>query len=189
MCSTKTMSWIMIPLILGFFLSSIFVRVQLDVATETVTINPTGTTGNALVVYHPGQSSFQKDVTSAFVEGLVGSGWTCDVTTASREAPGELGDYDLLVLGAPTYQWKPASPIRRYIARLGELDRMPTALVLTGGGSTARAASLFVEYVEEANGNVIEMLEIWQGAPNEGLHGISDPLEIATRAGAAVTGP
>jgi len=183
------MSWLMIPLVLGFFLGSILIGVQVDVPTEIVSVHPSGTVGTVLVVYHPGQSRFHEDVTNAFIEGLVEADWRCDVTTASREAPVEIGDYDLLVLGAPTYEWRPATPIRRYIERLGDLERIPTVLVLTGAGSTAQAASLFVEYVEGANGAVVEMLEIWQVAPNEELHGISDPIEIARRAGAGINRP
>ncbi len=189
MCSPKSMSWIMIPLILGFFIGSILVRVQVDVPTGVTTFNPTGSKGSALVVYHPGLSDFQEDVTRAFIEGLVEAGWRCDLTTASRRTPEKLDDYDLLVLGAPTYEWRPASPVKRYVERLGDLGGIPTALILTGGGSTARAASLFVELVQVANGTVIEMLEIWQGAPNEELHGIPDPLVIARRAGAELVLP
>ena len=96
---------------------------------------------------------------------------------------------DLLVLGAPTYRFRPASLAMRYIERIGDLASMPVALLLTGAGSTALAASIFVEQVEAANGTVIEMLEIWQAAPNEETHGISDPSEIARRAGAAIVLP
>jgi len=188
-CSTKTMSWIMIPVILGFFLGSILVRVQLDVSTDLRTINVGGATGRALVVYHPGLSDFQEDVTLAYVEGLVEAGWACDLTTASRQTPMNLENYNLLVLGAPTYEWRPASPIKRYIERIEDPARVPVALILTGGGSTAKAASLFVEYVESEGGQVVEMLEIWQGAPNEERHGISDPLEIARQAGATLELP
>ncbi|GAG23029.1 unnamed protein product, partial [marine sediment metagenome] len=60
MCSPKSMSWLLMPLILGFFVTSIFVQVQVSVPSEAVTVNPTGATGTALVVYHPGLSSFQK---------------------------------------------------------------------------------------------------------------------------------
>lgn len=189
MCSTKLMPWIMIPLIVGFFFGSILIRVELDVTTEMKTINPAGAVGDALVVYHPGQSSFHTDVTNAYVDGLVSSGWRCDVVTASREAPSELSDYDLLVLAAPTYRFRPASSVGRYIERVGDLAGMPTALLLTGAGSTALAASIFVGQVEAANGTVIEIVEIWQAAPNEEIHGISDPVELSRRAGAAITLP
>ena len=189
MCSPKSMFWLMMPLVLGFFVTSIFVQVQVSVPSQMVVVNPAGATGAALVVYHAGLSSFQKDVTLAFVDGLVSSGWRCDVTTASREAPTDLSGYDLLVLGAPTYNFKPAGPIKRYLERVGDLGGLATAPIVTGGGSTARSASLLADYVMEANGTPIEVLELWQAAPNEEMHGISDAMEIAERAGAPIVLP
>jgi len=189
MGSPRSMVWWMLPLILGFFVTSIFVQVQICVPGEVVAVNPTGATGAAFIAYHGGLSSFQEDVTSAFVRGLVSSGWRCDVTTASREAPADLRGYDLLVLGAPTYAFKPARPITQYLERIGDLGGLPTVLLVTGAGTTARAASVLADTVAEANGATIEVLELWQAAPNEEIHGISDAMEIAERAGASIELP
>ena len=189
MCSPRSIVWWVIPVMLGFFMTSIFVQVQTPVPGEVVTVNPGGASGAAVVIYHPGLTSFQKDVTFAFVEGLASSNWRCDVTTASREAPTDLDGYDLLVLGAPTYAFKPAGPIRRYLESVGDLQGLPTALVVTGAGTTARSASLLVDSVAKVNGNVIELLELWQLAPNDEMHGSSDAMEIAERAGASIALP
>jgi len=189
MCSPKSMIWWMLPVMLGFFMTSIFVQVQTSVPSEVVTVNPDGVTGTALVVYHPGLTSFQKDVTFAFVGGLVSNDWHCDVTTASREALTDLDGYELLVLGAPTYAFKPAGPVKRYLDTLGNLNGLSTALVVTGAGTTTRSASLLVDNVLEANGNVIELLELWQVAPNEEVHGSSDAVEIAETAGESIVLP
>ncbi len=189
MCSPKSMIWWMLPVMLGFFMTSIFVQVQTSVPSEVVMVNPDGVIGTALVVYHPGLTSFQKDVTFAFVGGLVLNDWHCDVTTASREAPTDLDGYELLVLGAPTYAFKPAGPIKRYLESVGDLDGLPTVVFVTGAGTTERSASLLVDNVLETNGNVIELLELWQVAPNEEIHGISDAMEIAEMAGASIVLP
>jgi len=189
MCSTKSMGWLMIPLILGFFVTSIFVQVQIEDPSETTCVNPTGGTGTALVAYHPGLTSFQRDVALAFAHGLVSSDWRCDVTTVSREAPTDLSGYDLLVLGTPAYAFKPAGPVMRYLKRLGDLGGLPTMLIVTGAGTTAPAASVLADAVAEANGTTIELLELWKMAPNEEMHGISDAIEIAERAGAAIQLP
>jgi len=189
MCSAKSMVWLMLPLILGFFLTSIFVRVQTCVPSEVVTVNPTGATGTAFVVYHAGLSSFQEDVTSAFVRGLVSSGWRCDVTTASREAPADLSGYDLLVFGTPTYAFKPARPITQYLERVGDLGELHTVLLVTGAGTTERAASALADTVTEANGTPIKVLELWHAASNEEIYGISGAIEIAERAGASIELP
>ena len=189
MCSPKSMVWLMLPLILGFFVGSIGVQMQTCVPSEVVTVNPDGATGAAFVAYHAGLSNFQKGVTLAFVRGLVSNGWRCDVTTASREAPMDLSAYDLLVLGAPTYAFKPADPIRRYLKLVGDLGGLPTVLLVTGAGTTERAASVLADTVTEANGTTIEVLELWQAAPNEEVHGLSDAAEIAERAGASLMLP
>jgi len=188
MCSPRSISWLMVPLILGFFATSIVVDMQTCDPSEVVVVNPTGATGTALVVYHAGLSSFQEDVTMAFVRGLMASDWRCDVTTASREAPRDLSGYDLLVLGAPTYAFTPANPIKQYLQLVGHLGGLPTVLLVTGAGSTERAASVFADYVTDANGTTIEVLELWQAAPNEG-NGTSDAMEIAERAGTSITLP
>jgi hypothetical protein len=189
MCSPKTMPWIMLPLVVGFFFGSILVRTQIDVVSDLVTVNGGGATGRALVVYHPGLSSFQADVTRAFVDGLVEGDWHCDLATASRAAPAELDGYDLIVLGAPTYAWKPASPIVRYVRRVGDLGGVATILIMTSAGPISDVLFSFAELVEGANGRVVETLEIRQAAPNEEIHGLSDALEIARRAGAGMAPP
>ncbi len=189
MGSPKSMVWLMLPLILGFFVTSIFVQVQTCVPSEVVTVNPAGTTGAAFVAYHAGLSSFQEDVTMAFVRGLVSSDWRCDVTTASREGPTDLSAYDLLVLGAPTYALKPARPITQYLERVDDLNGLPTVLIVTAAGTTERAASILANAVTDVKGTTIDVLELWQAAPNEEIHGISDATEIAERAGAAIELP
>ena len=189
MCSPRSVvAWI-IPVLLGFFMTSIFVQVQTSVPSQVVTVNPDGASGVAFVIYHPGLTDFQKDVTFAFVQGLVSNDWRCDVTTASREAPTDLSGYQLLVLGAPTYAFKPAGPISRYIESAGDLDGLPTVIVLTGAGTTERSASLLADSVAEANGTLIEVLELWQIAPNEETHGSSDAMAIAEKAGASLVLP
>ena len=189
MDSPKSMVWWMIPVILGFFMGSIVLQIQTCVPSEVVTVNPDGATGTAFVAYHAGLSSFQKDVTMAFVRGLVSNGWRCDVTTASREAPMDLSAYDLLVLGAPTYAFKPANPLRRYLTLAGDLGGLPTVLLVTGAGTTENAASVLAGYVTDANGTTIDVLELWQAAPSEEVDGLSDAMEIAERAGESIVLP
>jgi len=188
-CSPKSLSWIMIPVILGFFLGSIVLQTQLDVPGRTLSVNASGATGRALVVYHPGLSSFQADVTFALVEGLIEGGWACDVTTAHRGAPSDVSSYDVLVLGSPTYAWEPASPMQRYVSRLVGAEGKPTLLLLTAAGTIAGAFDVFADEVEAIGGVVAETLPVLQVAPNEPIHGTSDPLEIARRAGAQFTLP
>ena len=57
-----------------------------DVVTQLVIKNPTGNK-TALVLYHPGLSSFSHDVSYAFAVGLVSNGWRVEIATSSIEAP------------------------------------------------------------------------------------------------------
>ena len=189
MCSAKSLAWLMVPLILGFFVTSVFVQVQIEDPSELMSVNPSGATGSALVAYHAGLTSFQRDVTLAFARGLAANDWRCDVTTVSREAPTDLSGYGLLVLGAPTYAFEAAGPVTRYLERLGDLGGVPIVLLVTGAGTTAPAASALADAVAEANGVMIELLELWKMAPNEEIHGISDAIEIAEQTGASIELP
>jgi len=51
-----------------------------DVVTEVVVKNAEGSE-TALVLYHPGLSSFAHDVAYAFADGLVSNGWRGDCYT------------------------------------------------------------------------------------------------------------
>jgi len=182
-CSPKSLSWIMIPVILGFFLGSILLQAQLASPSDLISVNAEGAAGHVLVVYHPGLSDFQKDVTFALIEGLIEGDWACDIATAHRGAPLDVAGYDALVLGSPTYAWRPASPICNYIANLEGAEGKPTLLLLTAAGKIADAFDVFGAAIEAVGGQVIETLGIFQAAPNEETHGLSDPLKIARRAG------
>jgi hypothetical protein len=103
-----------------------------EVAGKVEIHNPEGDGGSALVVYHPGRGTFHRQVIDGFAEGLVASGWRVEVATASNHAPTELANYDLLVLGSPTYWFTPSLPIRRYVRQIGDLAGQPTVTIVTG---------------------------------------------------------
>jgi hypothetical protein len=72
--------------------------VNVEVISDVEVLNPNGSAGTTLLVYHPGKSGYQEMLIEAFSEGLVSNGWRVEVTTASKEAPTDLSGYDLLVL-------------------------------------------------------------------------------------------
>lgn len=161
-------------------------RASQEVVGETETLNPGGERGTALVVYHPGRRGFLHSVIQAFAEGLVRNGWRVDITTASSQAPADVGSYDLLAFGGPTYIWAPARPIKRYVSRLGDLGGKPTAIIVTGFGMTGRSTSIMEKLVREANGHLVKSLSFFKSRPNDE----EDPrpnrevaMEMATRAG------
>jgi hypothetical protein len=157
-----------------------------EVVSEVVRVGAAGGAGRAFIVYHSTHGGFQPLVLRAFAEGLQSQGWRVDMTTASRATPVNVSAYDVLVLGAPSYNWQPARPTLAYLGRLGDLKGMPVALVISGGGMTDRALKIMSDRVTQAHGRIVEAIEIWTTRPNAERHGLSDPQEIMRRAGARV---
>jgi hypothetical protein len=160
-----------------------------EVVRPLEVLNPEGETGTALVAYHPGKSSFQRDVSHAFAEGLVANGWRVEITTASSEAPTDLSGYDLLVLGAPTYEWLPAKRLQTYVRGLGDLAGQPTVTIISGSGYTLLSQPAMERMVQEAGGRLVESLAVWSARPNDEIHGISDPLDAMRQAAQAISPP
>lgn len=167
-------------------------RVSQEAPSEFEVLNPAVKGGTALMVYHPGRRGFCYAVIHTFAQGLVSSGWRVHIATASSQAPTDVGSYDFLVFGGPTYMWSPARPIKRYLSSLGDLQRKPTEIIVTGFGATSRAISIMEKLVREANGQLVRSLSLTTLRPND----VQDPrpnrevaLEMARRAGQEVPLP
>ena len=159
--------------VLGF----IFFKINSDYVSGIEVLNADGAQ-NVLIIYHPGLSSFMKDVTYAFADGLVENGWRVEITTASSQAPTDLSGYSLLALGSPVYADGPSPTIKRHVERIGDLTGIDTVLLVTSGGSDGGAEAAMQQTVEEHNGAVDLVLSLFNSAPNAG-----DPLNIAEQAG------
>jgi flavorubredoxin len=129
--------------------------------------NAGGDTGSALVVYHPGRGTFHRRVVGGFVDGLGASGWRVEVATANDQAPRELANYDLLVLGSPTYWFTPSLPIRRYLRQLGDPEGQPTVTIVTGLGAGERSSKVLQGKVRDAHGNLVKSLTLYRMRPND----------------------
>lgn len=160
---------------------------QAEVRSEVIELGGEGTAGRALIVHHPGRSGFHTRLQRAFADGLMSRGWRVAMTTASTETPIDLLPFELLVLGAPVYNWRAAQPVLAYISRLGDMRGKPVALVLSGGGVTDAAMVDLRRRVGEARGRVVEALEVWTERPNMPRHGLGDPEEVLRRAAARIT--
>ncbi len=171
------------------FLGAMNLWLNVPVKSEIEVLNPEGQAGTALVVYHPGKSDFQKDVSTAFAEGLVSNDWRVEMTTASSQAPGDISGYDLLVLGGPIYFSRPSRPISSYLSRLGNLKGKPTVTINTAMGPDRRSNSIMTKQIEKANGDLLNDLLLCTVASNEDLYGNTDAVEIATLAGQQVPLP
>jgi hypothetical protein len=161
-------------------------RANAEVVSPVTAAGGDGRAGRALIVHHQGRGSqhFQQRMQLALAEGLQSQGWRVDITTASREAPSDVSAYDLLVLGAQTYNWCPARPVIEYVDRLHDLRGKPVVVVVSGGGMTERAMRVLQSHVLRAGGAIVDAIEIWKTRPNAERHGLSDPVAIMRRAGA-----
>lgn len=163
--------------------------VNAEVLSDVDVLNPNGSSGTALLVYHPGKSGYQEMLVEAFSEGLVSNEWRVEVTTASQEAPTNLSGYDLLVLSAPTYDWVPAKPIQHYLEQLGDLGGKPTVVILSAAGKTTLSLPMMEDLVTEANGDLVASHALWTLVPNRLTYGIDDPEEIMRREAKAIPIP
>jgi len=127
--------------------------------------NPDGA-ARALVVYHPGITGFQQRVSRAFAAGLVAGGWRVELVTVSQQAPVDVSRYDLVAVGAPTYWWAPARPLRRYLGRLHDLEGKPVVVLITGAGATSRAQRITEESLRGRHGTLLASYAFFTMAPN-----------------------
>jgi hypothetical protein len=138
-----------------------------DVVTQLVIKNPTGSK-TALVLYHPGLSSFSHDVSYAFADGLVSNGWRVEIATSSIEAPTNLSKYSLLVISSNTYAFTPDSPTIRQLERIGNLNGIQTVLLTLGAGSAQESQKALETTIQASNGTILQSLVLYSMAPNEG---------------------
>ena len=79
------MAFVVFGAFAGLLMSGIISR---EVVSEIEVINANGSKA-ALIVYQPGFSSFPRDSSYAFADGLVSSGWRVEITTASSQTPAD----------------------------------------------------------------------------------------------------
>jgi hypothetical protein len=161
-------------------------RFNTETVKQLVTLGGDGRAGRALIVYHSSHGGFQPSIQHALADGLQSQGWQVDMTTASKAAPTDLSRYGLLILGVPSYNWKPARPILDYLNRVGDLGGKPVALVVSGGGMTERCMRILRQRIVKAHGRIVQATEVWTSRPMAELYGLSDPREIMRQAGACL---
>jgi hypothetical protein len=138
-----------------------------DVVTQLVIKNPTGNK-TALVLYHPGLSSFSHDVSYAFADGLVLNSWRVEIATSSIEAPTNISKYSLLVISSNTYAFTPDLPTTRQLERIGNLNAIKTVLLTLGAGSAQESQKALETKIQDSNGTILQSLVLYSMAPNQG---------------------
>jgi hypothetical protein len=160
----------------GLLLSGILSR---EVVSEIEVINANGSK-TALVVYQPGFSSFPRDASYAFAEGLASSGWRVEMTTASSEAPSDLSNYSLLTLAYPVYGGTSGTAIVSYVNRISNFYGIETVIIaLQGGDEPSLTIDTVKQQVQAANGTFLKGLSLSTGD--------SSATESARQAGSDIT--
>jgi hypothetical protein len=116
----------------GLLMSGILSR---EMVSEIDILNDGGNK-TALVLYQPGVSSFPKDASYAFANGLVSSGWRVEIMSASPKTPVDLSKYTLLTLAYPVYGGAAGTAVVNYINRVSDLGGIYTMILACGGGDT-----------------------------------------------------
>jgi hypothetical protein len=158
----------------GLLLSGAISR---EVVSEIAVKNADGAK-TALIVYQPGFSSFPKDVSYAFADGLASSGWHMEITTASSETPSDLSKYSLLTLAYPVYGGTVGTAIVRYVDRISDFDGINTVIIACAGGDSGESIIPLKQQVEAANGTFYDSLAL--------SNGNSTALESARQAGSSI---
>ncbi len=160
----------------GLLLSGVLSR---EVVSEIEVINADGSK-TALVVYQPGFSSFPRDVSYAFAEGLASSGWRVEITTASSETPSDLSNYSLLTLAYPVYGGTPGTAIVKYVNRVSNFYGIETVIIaLQGGDEPSLTIDTLKQQLQAANGTLLKGLSLSTGD--------SAATESARQAGSNIT--
>jgi len=171
--------------IVSTYISSV---VNKDVVSGIEVVNPSGSK-TALVMYQAGLTSFPRDTSYAFANGLAASGWRVEITTASSQAPSDLSKYGVLVLGFPTYGGSPGQVIVRYVDRLEDLHGINTVIIALGSYAPLKSADIMTQKVQAENGTVQKSLTLSSSitllgmAPNQG---IGSPADIARQVGTQI---
>jgi len=146
-----------------------------DVVSELVIKNPQGSK-TALILYHPGLSSFSHEVSYAFADGLIQNNWRVEITTPSIEAPTDLSKYDLLVVASNTYGFSPDTPTTRHLERIGDVNEIEVVLLTLGAGSALESQQSLENMVQAQGGIIIRSILVYSMAPNGGE---KNPTELA----------
>lgn len=157
------------------------------VSGETTTFGHANASRRILILHHPGRSGFEGRLQRTLAETLAAHGARVEMTNAGSDPPSDASGYDLLVLGAPTYNFRPARPLLDALDRLSPLAAKPVALLLTGGGMTDAAMRHLRRRVEDRGGRVVEAIEIWTQRTNAERGGPADPDEIMRQAAVRLT--
>ena len=139
--------------------------INADIISDIIVINDDGIS-TALLIYHPGFTSFTTDVSYAFSNGLMSNDWRIEITTPSDQAPSDVSEYDLFIFCSPVYGFGPTPTINRHINRINDFQGKSVITILTAAGSPGNSAQVLQEIIEQKNGIVQSEIILFSLAPN-----------------------
>ncbi len=145
--------------VVSYFEWSVYREVESQVTVE----NPEGGK-TALLIYHPGLTSFAHDIAYSFTEGLISNNWRVEIATVSPKAPTQLTKYNLLVLCWPIYDLNPGPTIANYIKRIGNFQGTNTIIITAAGGlDPFNCQTAMARAIQQANGTVSNSFKAFRG--------------------------
>ncbi len=148
---------------MAVFLSVLEWSVFREVVTPIDVKNSSGIK-TALVVYHPGLTTFPRDIAYAFADGLAANNWRVEIATASARTPTDLSRYDLLILSWPIYDFNPGPTVANYVHKIGNLQAKNTIVITVAGGlDPFNCPASMAKIVQDANGTITESLKAYRG--------------------------
>jgi hypothetical protein len=172
---------LIIIVILGVTIGAVIWKTNLETVTQLRTINPSSSGSKVIVVYSPGISDFHQRMVDAFSSGLVASNWSVDIVTASSQAPIDLTNYSLLVIGGPLYGGQPSKPVQDYMARLTNLNGLRVFTLFTTAGNPRDVNQIMTSWITTHGGVQAGKLILNTMAPNTPVDGTSEPAQIAIK--------
>jgi hypothetical protein len=122
----------------------------------------------ALIVYDPDPVyNLDEQVCEAFATVLADSGWKVTLATVAAAKKEDCSRFQLYVLCANTYNWRPDWAITRFVKKYASLkDKTVVALTL-GSGSTAASQKAFEQVILQQGARIAESRSLWLLKPND----------------------
>lgn len=123
---------------------------------------------NAIIIFDPDPIyDLDAQVASEMAKGFNDRKINATVASVSIAESISLRDYDLVVLIANTYNWRPDRMISKYIAKSKYLLHKKVAALTLGAGSTKSASRKLTSLIDEQGAELIASEMLWLLKPND----------------------
>lgn len=128
--------------------------------TGSTTLNPAGNvTGKALIVYDPGFSGAPKAVASTMAKDLQSKGYTVKLAGINSKDTDNLSNYDVLIVGGPTYAGNTSTAVKSYLNNLNVGSNTTVGVFSVGSGADDQDSNKVMQQILE-NKNVTVKVSI-----------------------------